>query len=64
MSRKGENIYKRKDGRWEGRFRKIQRRKRQDQIRLCLCQKLHRGTKSKISNGQKGMPIFTGDRHC
>ena len=22
MPRKGENIYKRKDGRWEGRFRK------------------------------------------
>lgn len=22
MSRKGENIYKRKDGRWEGRYKK------------------------------------------
>jgi len=25
MARKGENIYKRKDGRWEGRYHKINR---------------------------------------
>ena len=43
MPRKGENIYEKKRWSLGGTFPQIQRRKWQNQIWLCLCQKLHRG---------------------
>ena len=49
MARKGENIYKRKDGRWEGRYIKFPIFYRQSQLRLCLCKVISRSQGQNLS---------------
>ena len=57
MPRKGENIYKRKDGRWEGRYIRSYDSEHKAKIRLCL-RKTYSEVKRKLTeqrgNVQKG----------
>lgn len=43
MSRRGENIYKRKDGRYEGRYVIGKNGNGKDTLWLCLCPAVYRG---------------------
>lgn len=36
MPRKGENIYKRKDGRWEGRYKRGKIKKEKQLMDMCM----------------------------
>ena len=59
MSRRGENIYKRKDGRWEGRYKKGVDKKGRTQYGSCYG-KTYREVRDKLEKCKQQSPQSTG----
>ena len=53
MPRKGENIFKRKDGRWEGRYIKKHENGKAIYLRVRFWENLRRGEEEKIRRSLK-----------
>ena len=58
MSRKGENIYKRKDGRWEGRYIKARTPQGKPSTVLCMLTPIMRCAKKEARQWQTLLQIL------